>query len=335
MSCTVDDAAGYGRIQRDDAGRIRSIVEKIEDDPALRTGPTEINSGFMALDRAWAAEALRHLPPNARKNEYFLTDLVAVASVENPDSVTSVEGPHNVLVGINDRVELAVADTHLRARKRRQLMRDGVTLVAPRSNLIDLDVEVGQDTTIGPGCVLESGTRIGAGCRIGPHAVLRASIIGDRVRIESSTVEHSSIDADSDVGPYSHLRHGTQIGTGVHIGNFAELKSATISEGVRIGHFSYIGDASLGAEVNIGAGTVTCNFDGVAKHRTEIGAGAFIGSDTLLVAPVTIGEGARTGAGAVVNRDVATGATVVGMPARQIRRKPPESTIPDEKGAGE
>jgi bifunctional UDP-N-acetylglucosamine pyrophosphorylase/glucosamine-1-phosphate N-acetyltransferase len=289
----------------------------------------------MVLDRAWAAEALRNLRPNPRKNEFFLTDLVALAAADNAESVTAVDGSNDVLIGINDRNELAIADAHLRARKRLRLMCEGVTLVLPESNLIDLDVAVGRDTTIGPGCVLESGTRIGAGCRIGPHAVLRASIIGDRVRIESSTVEHSSIDADSDVGPYSHLRHGTQIGTGVHIGNFAELKSATISEGVRIGHFSYIGDASLGAEVNIGAGTVTCNFDGVAKHRTEIGAGAFIGSDTLLVAPVTIGEGARTGAGAVVNRDVATGATVVGMPARQIRRKPPESTIPDEKGAGE
>jgi bifunctional UDP-N-acetylglucosamine pyrophosphorylase/glucosamine-1-phosphate N-acetyltransferase len=335
MTCTVDDAAGYGRIDRDEAGRIRSIVEKVDDDPALRTGSTEINSGFMALDRAWAAEALRNLPPNARKNEFFLTDLVAMASAENAESVTSVGGADHVLIGINDRIELAVADAQLRARKRRQLMRDGVTLLSPRSNLIDLDVEVGQDTTIGPGCVLESATRIGACCRIGPHTVIRASTIGDRVRIESSTIEHSTIGADCDVGPYSHLRGGTDIGVGVHIGNFAELKNATVSEGTRIGHFSYIGDASLGTKVNIGAGTRTCNFDGTDKHRTDIGDGAFIGSDTLLVAPVHVGAGARTGAGAVVNRDVAEGATVVGMPARQIRRNAPESTIPGEKGADE
>ena len=138
------------------------------------------------------------------------------------------------------------------------------------------------------------------------------------MRIESSTIEQSSIEDDSDVGPYAHLRGGTYIGTGVHIGNFAELKNATVADATRIGHFSYIGDAQLGAEVNIGAGTVTCNFDGVEKHRTKIGDGAFIGSDTMLVAPVTIGANARTGAGAVVNRDVAEGTTVVGMPARRI-----------------
>ncbi len=333
LTCDVDDAAGYGRIQRDAAGRVEAIVEKVDDDSALRSGPTEINSGFMVLDRVWAAEALKALRPNPRKNEYFLTDLVQIASSENPDSVISVQGPNDILIGVNDRIELAVADAYLRARKSRQLMRDGVTLLSPDTNLIDLDVEIGEDSTIGPGCVLESGTRIGSGCRIGPNAVIRASTIGDRVRIESSTIEQSSIEDDSDVGPYAHLRGGTHIGTGVHIGNFAELKNATVADATRIGHFSYIGDAQLGAEVNIGAGTVTCNFDGVEKHRTKIGDGAFIGSDTMLVAPVTIGANARTGAGAVVNRDVAEGTTVVGMPARRIRPTSDEATNSNEKGA--
>jgi bifunctional UDP-N-acetylglucosamine pyrophosphorylase/glucosamine-1-phosphate N-acetyltransferase len=181
--------------------------------------------------------------------------------------------------------------------------------------------------------LIESGSLIGQNCRIGPNVVIRASSIGDRVRIESSTIEDSSIGPDSDVGPYSHLRNGTVIGAGVHIGNFAELKNASVGNAVRIGHFSYIGDAGLGANVNIGAGTVTCNFDGVDKHRTEIGEGAFIGSDSMLVAPVTIGAGARTGAGSVVNKDVAEGATVVGMPARQIPRKPVES--PERPGGVE
>ena len=333
LTCDVDDAAGYGRIQRDAAGRVEAIVEKVDDDSALRSGPTEINSGFMVLDRVWAAEALKALRPNPRKNEYFLTDLVQIASSENPDSVISVQGPNDILIGVNDRIELAVADAYLRARKSRQLMRDGVTLLSPDTNLIDLDVEIGEDSTIGPGCVLESGTRIGSGCRIGPNAVIRASTIGDRVRIESSTIEQSSIEDDSDVGPYAHLRGGTHIGTGVHIGNFAELKNATVADATRIGHFSYIGDAQLGAEVNIGAGTVTCNFDGVEKHRTKIGDGAFIGSDTMLVAPVTIGANARTGAGAVVNRDVAEGTTVVGMPARRIRPMSDEATNSNEVGA--
>jgi bifunctional UDP-N-acetylglucosamine pyrophosphorylase/glucosamine-1-phosphate N-acetyltransferase len=333
LTCTVKDAAGYGRIQRDAAGCIEAVVEKVDDDPELRGGPTEINSGFMVLDRAWAEKALKALRPNPRTNEYFLTDLVQMAWSKSPKSVVSVQGPDDLLIGVNDRIELAVADAHLHARKCRELMRDGVTLLSPDTSLIDLDVEVGADTTIGPGCVLESGTRIGSGCHIGPHAVIRSSTVGDRVRIESSTIEQSRIDADSDVGPYAHLRGGTHIGTGVHIGNFAELKNATVAEATRIGHFSYIGDAGLGAGVNIGAGAVTCNFDGAEKHRTEIGDGAFIGSDTMLVAPVTIGAHARTGAGAVVNRDVAEGATVVGMPARRIRRNSIETINSNEKGA--
>ena len=287
----------------------------------------------MALDRHWATQALGTLQPNPRKNEFFLTDLVAEAYAVDPDSVATSSGTHDVLVGVNDRSELAFAEGVLYARKRRQLQVDGVTLIAPDSNLIALDVEIGPDTVIGPSCFIESGSLIGQNCRIGPNVVIRASSIGDRVHIESSTIEDSSIGPDSDVGPYSHLRNGTVIGAGVHIGNFAELKNASVGNAVRIGHFSYIGDAGLGANVNIGAGTVTCNFDGVDKHRTEIGEGAFIGSDSMLVAPVTIGAGARTGAGSVINKDVAEGATVVGMPARQIRRKPVES--PERPGGVE
>jgi bifunctional UDP-N-acetylglucosamine pyrophosphorylase/glucosamine-1-phosphate N-acetyltransferase len=333
LTCVVDDAAGYGRIDRDEQGRLRSIVEMVDDDDSLRSGPTEINSGVMALERSWAAPSLAGLSPNARKNEYFLTDLVAAAYAEDPNSVGSTQGTQDVLVGINDRSELAVAEELLYARKRRQLQQEGVTLIAPGSNLIALDVEIGRDTIIGPNCLIEPGSKIGVGCRIGPSAVIRASAIGDGVRIESSTIENSTIGPDSDIGPYSHLRNGTQLGSGVHIGNFAELKNASVGDQVRIGHFSYIGDAGLGAQVNIGAGTVTCNFDGLDKHHTEIGERAFIGSDSLLIAPITIGSDAVTGAGAVVTKDVAPGATVVGMPARQVRRKPVEST--ETSGGGE
>lgn len=334
MTCVVEDAAGYGRIDRDEQGRMRAIVEKTDDDESLRSGPTEINSGVMALDQSWATGALASLRPNAQKNEYFLTDLVANSYAEDPDSVGSAAGTEDVLVGVNDRIELSIAEELLYARKRRQLQKNGVTLIAPASNLIALDVEIGQDSILGPNCLIETSTRIGSDCRIGPNVVIRASSIGDRVRIESSTIEHSTIGSDSDVGPYSHLRSDTRIGSKVHIGNFVELKNASVGDAVRVGHFSYLGDAGLGANVNIGAGTVTCNFDGVDKHRTEIGAGSFIGSDSMLIAPINIGIGARTGAGAVVTKDVADGATVVGMPARQIRRKPLDMIEPNGGGEG-
>jgi bifunctional UDP-N-acetylglucosamine pyrophosphorylase/glucosamine-1-phosphate N-acetyltransferase len=334
MTCFVDDAAGYGRVQRDERNQVQAIIEKIDDDPSLRAGKTEINSGVMALDTTWARTALETLPPNPRKNEYFLTDLVAAAYASDSASIGWYSGPTDVLIGINDRVELAVADEYLRNRKRHALMQAGVTLIAPASNLIDDDVQIEPDTTIGPNCIIESGTRIGSGSHIGPNAVLRASQVGNRVRIESSTIEHSSIDDDSDVGPYSHIRGGSEIGPHVHIGNFAELKNAQVAAGVRIGHFSYIGDAGLGSNVNIGAGTVTCNFDGHDKHHTEIGAGAFIGSDSMLIAPVTIGAGARTGAGAVVTKDVPPGATVVGMPARRTSSRTSELAEHTTEGEG-
>ncbi len=334
MTCFVDDAAGYGRIDRDDRDRLRAIVEKIDDDESKRTGRTEINSGVMALDRAWAIRALARLQPNARKNEYFLTDLVANSYAEDPDSVGWAGGTQDVLVGVNDRLELATAEELLYARKRHQLLKDGVTLISPTSNLIALDAEIGQDSIVGPNCVIEPGTRIGVDCRIGPNVVVRSSSIGDRVRIESSTIEHSTIGSDSDVGPYSHLRSGTRLGIKVHIGNFVELKNVSLDDDVRVGHFSYLGDADLGANVNIGAGTVTCNFDGVDKHHTEIGANSFIGSDSMLIAPLNIGIGARTGAGAVVTKDVADGATVVGMPARQTRRTPVQTIESNDEGEG-
>jgi bifunctional UDP-N-acetylglucosamine pyrophosphorylase/glucosamine-1-phosphate N-acetyltransferase len=333
MTCIVDDAAGYGRIDRDLGGQVRAIIEKVDDDESLRNGLTEINSGVMALQRVWAREALATLEPNPRKNEYFLTDLISIAYDQDPKSVTSSSGTPEVLVGINDRFELADAEEMLYSKKRHQLLDSGVTLISPGSNYIAMDVQVGQDTIIGPNCIIDSGTRIGESCRIGPNAVIRASVIGDRVRIESSTIEHSTIGSDSDVGPYSHLRNGTSIGSNVHIGNFAELKNASVGDGVRVGHFSYLGDAKLGMNVNIGAGTVTCNYDGQEKHRTEIGDGAFIGSDSMLVAPVRIGADARTGAGAVVTRDVADGSTVVGMPARQVPKK--QVGDPLARGEGE
>lgn len=339
LTATLEDAAGYGRLERDEAGRPWRIVERRDDDPAHRQGLTEINSGMMVLRADWAREAIWRLGPSPSTGEIYLTDLVGLAVADgavNADAwpVAAVAGDPEVALGVNDRVELAHADAVARERIRRQLMRRGVTLVGPETIFVDAGVEVGNDTTILPFSTLGAGTVVGSGCTIGPHAVLVRARIADGGAVRASTVEDSAIGEGTDVGPYSHLRGGTEVGPRVHIGNFAELKHARLEEGVKVGHFSYLGDATIGEGANIGAGTVTANYDGRRKHGTVIGAGAFIGSDTILRAPVRVGEGASTGAGAVVTRDVPDGAHVRGVPARQAVPGGGSEIRPGEDGPG-
>ncbi|MDH5201474.1 MAG: bifunctional UDP-N-acetylglucosamine diphosphorylase/glucosamine-1-phosphate N-acetyltransferase GlmU, partial [Candidatus Bathyarchaeota archaeon] len=221
--------------------------------------------------------------------------------------------------GINDRVQLAEAEQVMRERIRRRHLLAGVTMVDPASTYIEADVTIGQDTVIHPNTTMGGGTVVGAECEIGPNSIVRDSSLGARCRIVASVVEGATLEEEVEVGPYSHLRPGSYLCRGVHVGNLAEVKNARLGPNTKMGHFSYIGDAEVGADVNIGAGTITCNFDGVRKQRTVIEDGAFIGSDTMLVAPVTVGRGARTGAGSVVNRDVPPGSTALGAPAR-VRR---------------
>ena len=328
LTCVVDDAAGYGRIERDAGGRPTRIVERKDDDPASREGRVEINSGMMAIDADWARIALPKIEPSRVTGEYYLPELVRLAVAEASDGapwpVQTVTGELSELLGVNNRAELAEAESVLRRRIRERHMLGGVTLVSPESIVIDEDVTIGADTTILPFSYLQSGTSIGSSCEIGPNTTLRNATIGDRVRVTASTVVDSAMENDTDIGPYSHLRGGVVVRSHAHVGNFVEMKNTDFGEDARSGHFSYLGDASIGARSNIGAGTVTCNYDGVNKHRTEIGEDVFIGSDSMLVAPVKIGDQARTGAGSVVNRDVAAGATVVGIPARPIKSKPLE-----------
>ena len=329
LSAVLDDPAGYGRIVRDGRARPVGIAERSDDDPSLRTGPTEINSGMMVLDARWARRALNQIRPSIATGEMYLTELVAIAVAEANDNATwpvaVVSGTPDDALGVNDRIDLARAESRAWQRKRDRLMRAGVTMRLPETILIDEDVRVGADSVILPHSLLGGTTVVGEGCLIGPAAVLDNARLGNRVIVRSSTVEDSHIADDTDVGPYAHLRGGSDIGPRTHIGNFAELKNARLAAGVKVGHFSYIGDSSIGEDANIGAGTVTANFDGTAKHRTEIGARAFIGSDTILRAPIRVGDDARTGAGSVVTKDVADGATVVGIPARVVRRAPPDA----------
>lgn len=329
LTCVVDDAAGYGRIERDALRRPVRVVERKDDEPERRRGRVEINSGMMVIDARWAETAFPKIEPSPVTGEFYLPELVRLAAVDavegDPWPVQTVTGQLNELLGVNNRVELAEAEAELRRRIQRHHMLAGVTLVSPETIVIDAGVEIGPDTTILPFTYLQAGTKIGTGCQIGPNATLRNATIGNSARVTASTVVDSTMESGADIGPYSHLRGGVTVRRGAHVGNFAEMKNTDFGEDARAGHFSYLGDAAIGARVNVGAGAVTCNFDGISKHRTEIGADVFIGSDSMLIAPLSIGDRARTGAGSVVNRDVAAGATVVGVPARQIKSKTREN----------
>ena len=197
----------------------------------------------------------------------------------------------------------------------------GVTLLDPASTYIEASVEIGQDTVIYPNSHLRGATAIGRGCRIGPNTIIRDSTVGSGCIIEASVVEEATVEDDVDVGPFAHLRKGTHLAKGVHIGNFGEVKNSYLGPGTKMGHFSYLGDATLGANVNVGAGTITCNYDGERKHPTVVEDDVFLGSDTMLVAPVKVGKGAKTGAGTVVTRDVPPGQVVYGVPARPKQEK--------------
>lgn len=328
LSARMADPSGYGRVVRGADGGARAIVEDGDADAATRA-IDEVNVGTYCFDAAWLRANVGQVPASA-SGEYYLTDLVAMA-VGGGRRVAVVTAPRAELTtGINDRVALAAAERLLRAEIVERHMRNGVTIVDPATTFIDAAVEIGQDARIEPWTVLKGATVIAQDAVIGPQAEIRESRIGPRTVVWASVVEESSVAEDVEIGPYSHLRPGCQIGPRCRIGNYAELKQTRLGAGTQQHHFSYLGDAEVGENVNIGAGTVTANFDGVQKHRTVIGDGAFIGVDTMLRAPVTIGPGAKTGAGAVVTRDVPAGKTVVGMPARAIeaRRRSAESATP-------
>lgn len=330
----TDNPAEYGRVLRDGMGSVRGIVEKRYATPN-ELAITEVNSGIYCFDSAWLWSHLLALEPHDN-GEYYLTDLVGAAVAEGrPISTASVALEE--AIGVNDRIQLAEAEHILRERVLRDLMLSGVTIEDPATTYVEVGVVVGQDTVLRPGTRLQGNTVVGAGCEIGPYSVIRDSTVGDECLVVSSWLEEAVMESRSRIGPMSHLRPGAHLASGAHLGNFGEVKNATIGRDVQMHHFSYIGDANVGAESNIGAGVITVNYDGKRKHHTEIGEHAFIGSDTMLRAPVTVGEGASTGTGSVVTRDVPAGALVVGMPARQMHRArsaaADEATPPREEQA--
>ncbi|MDR7454533.1 MAG: bifunctional UDP-N-acetylglucosamine diphosphorylase/glucosamine-1-phosphate N-acetyltransferase GlmU [Armatimonadota bacterium] len=324
-----DDPRGYGRVIRDGHGNVRRIVEDTDASPEERE-VREINAGMYAIEAGALRDAVGALQPANAQGEYYLTDAIAALLDRGHTVAALVVADSQEATGINSRAELARAEAAMRAALLDRLMAGGVTVVDPGATYVHAGVRVGRDTVLHPGTSLEGRTVVGEACAIGPQARLVDAEVGDRVTIVASTVTASRVGDGTRIGPYSHLRPGVRLGRDVEIGNFAELKNATVGDHTKVHHMSYLGDATVGARVNIGAGTVTCNFDGRAKHPTVIEDGAFIGSDTMLIAPVRVGRGAVTGAGAVVRRDVPAGGVAVGAPARVIRH-----VAPDEVPASE
>lgn len=319
LTVELDDPSGYGRIVcHGPEGRLARIVEEDEASPAERQ-IHEINSGLMALEARWLWEELPGLPLH-RKGEYYLTDLVEVANKQGRPAVAVRADQPAEALGINSQSELAQANRLAWDRVTQGLMALGVGVLDPATTYVDIGVQVGAGTVIHPNTHLQGASRIGRNCQIGPNSIVVDSVVGDGSRVWSSVVEGSELEENVEIGPYSHLRPGCYLEREVTMGNFAEAKASRIGRGTQLHHSCYVGDAILGERVNVGAGTITCNFDGLDKHRTVVGDDAFLGSDSMLVAPVRIGARARTGAGSVVTRDVPDDATVVGVPARPFPR---------------
>ena len=319
-------AEDLGRVVRDESDRIVDLVEARDWKGDLWT-PAEINAGVYCFNRGWLQERVVEIEPSPN-GEKYLTSLVSLAAQRGDRIGAVVSDMPEEIFGVNDRVQLAQVETVMRWQITERLMRSGVTIQEPASAFIDAEVTIGMDTIIRPNTCLSGKTVIGEGCDIGPNSVIQDSCIGDGCRITSSMLEEATLESGVDVGPFSHLRPGAYLETGVHIGNYVEVKESRLGQGVMAGHFSYLGDATIGAGANIGAGTVTCNFDGRGKHRTTIGEGAFVGCDTMLVAPVSVGDGAATGAGAVVTRDIPGNLLAVGVPARIREKSSPKETRP-------
>ena len=317
------EPGNLGRVVRGEFGSVERIAEA-RDSSAEDLDSNEVNAGCYAFDAAWLRRRIGSVEASSTTGELYLTELVRLAREDG--RIVSAVGfdDDGTFDGINDRAQLAQAEWALRVRINEAHMRAGVTMRDPSTVYLDWDVELAADVVIEPNVMLSGHTSVAAGTTIGPGSTILDSVIGADCRVWASVVEQSTVEDRVNIGPYSHLRPGTHVGAGAEVGNFAELKNTRLGAGVKQHHVSYLGDADVGDRTNVGAGTITANWDGRTKNRTRIGKDAFLGVDTMLVAPVEIGDGARTGAGAVVTKSVPVGKLAVGVPARirEIRVNP-------------
>ena len=328
ITALATNGADMGRVVRASNGRVVGVVEASEL-KASTDGINEVNSGVYCFRTSWLKDNI-DLIPSSHTGELYITSLIALAiSYGVPVEVLQVPNPEEV-IGINNRLQQAQVERVLRQRILSHWMLHGVTMLDTASTIIDAQVEIGQDTVIYPNTLILGSSKISAQCTLGPGTFIKDSSIGDRCRVVSSMLEGAVLEQDVTIGPFSHLRPGAYLERGVHIGNFSEIKNSRLGQSSTMGHFGYVGDASIGAKVNLGAGMITCNYDGINKQRTVVEDNAFIGSDTMLVAPVSVGEGAITGAGAVVTKDVPPHKLAVGVPAR-IKSKGGKKSTPGPK----
>ncbi len=294
---------GYGRIIRNDLGIVERIVEQ-KDATKEEAAVQEINTGVYCFNNRELFKALHKINNNNAQGEYYLTDVMEVLQKEGKVVAAYQMNDFAESMGVNDRIALAKADKVMRARINKKHMENGVTLVDPDNTYIDADVKIGMDTVVEPGVALKGQTIIGEDCKIGAHSEIRDSVIEDHVTVTSSLIEDSIMHKDTDIGPYSHLRPQAEICKGAHIGNFVEVKKATVGENTKVGHLTYVGDATLGQEINIGCGTVFVNYDGINKHHTNVGDYSFIGSGSNVIGPVQIGDHAYVAAGSTITDNI-------------------------------
>ena len=302
LTSIYENPFGYGRIVKED-GLVKAIVEEKEATPEVKK-IKEVNAGVYCFNSRELFNALAKINNNNEKGEYYLTDVIGIQVGEGKKVQSFVLEDNMEILGVNSKVELAQASEVLRGRKNLELMENGAILIDPKATYVEESVKVGKDTVIYPGAVLQGDTVIGENCEILGTTRIIDSVLGNNIRIESSVIEESQIDDYVTMGPFAHLRPKTHLKEKVHIGNFVEVKKSTLEKGVKAGHLTYLGDAQVGEDTNIGAGTITCNYDGKNKFKTVIGKNSFIGSDSMLVAPVNIGENSLVGAGSVITKDV-------------------------------